>query len=454
MAGDVDDCEQEVAEFGDGVVVVARFDRFGQFVGFLVHLREGTGDVGPVEADLRRLASHGRGVAQRRQRPGNPVEHRGATLLDPLDLVPVREHLVGPVDGDVTEHVRVPADEFVVDALCDIGDREAALLFGDHGMELDLVQEVAEFLDQVVVGRRVVGAFGIGECLECVDDLVGLFQQVRDQRLVGLFDVPRTLLAQGPSQLVEADVPVADRRCQVWHVDRGEMVGVDRTVHVGPGRVEDLLVGGTERMQDRHRLVAGGILDRQLDVAEDPVRMGVGDQQWAGLPGRRSGEVVAVDEPDPLLDRVDAEPSPRDVEERHRRPYIEVDALRRTTLAEQLDRSFEHERRTGHGVEHRAVVPGVGHQTVGEAGVHLLEGVGVDVEVVVGDGAAGRVGDEMGGRMDRGPEVAARGPLDRRERVGRDVLRMARAQADDGDRRALRCHRAQPSGMTLALARS
>ncbi len=240
---------------------------------------------------------------------------------------------------------------------------------------------------------------------------------------------------------MEADVVVADRRRQVWHVDRGEVVGVDRTVHVGPGRVDDLLVGGTERVQDRHRLVAGGVLDRQLDVAEDPVRMGVGDQQWAGLAGRRSGEVVAVDEPDPLLDRVDAEPSPRDVEERHRRSHVEVDALRRTTLPEQLDRSFEHERRTGHGVEHRAVVPGVGHQTVGDAGVHLLEGVGVVVEVVVGDGAAGRVGDEMGGRMDRGPEVAARDPLDRRERVGRDVLRMARAQADDGDRRALRCHR-------------
>ena len=65
------------------------------------------------------------------------------------------------------------ADELVVDAVDDVGDREPALLLGDRGVELDLVQQVAELLDQLVVGRRVVGI----ERLQRVDDLVGLLQR-------------------------------------------------------------------------------------------------------------------------------------------------------------------------------------------------------------------------------------------------------------------------------------
>ena len=73
--------------------------------------------------------------------------------------------------------MRVPADELVVDALSDVGDREAALLLGDRGVELDLVEQVAQLLDQRLVGGRVVGV----EVLQRVDHLVGLFEQVGDE---------------------------------------------------------------------------------------------------------------------------------------------------------------------------------------------------------------------------------------------------------------------------------
>ena len=71
----------------------------------------------------------------------------------------------------------------------DVGDREPALLFGDRGVELDLVEQIAELLDQVVVSRLVVGV----ERVDRVDHLVGLLDQVRDEAGVGLLAVPRTL---------------------------------------------------------------------------------------------------------------------------------------------------------------------------------------------------------------------------------------------------------------------
>jgi hypothetical protein len=107
----------------------------------------------------------------------------------------------------VAEHVRVATHQLVVDAGRDVGDREATLLFGDRGVELDLVEQVAELFDQVVVGGRI----GRVEAVDRIDDLIGLLQQVGDERLVGLLDVPWALLAQEAGELVEPDVLRPDR---------------------------------------------------------------------------------------------------------------------------------------------------------------------------------------------------------------------------------------------------
>ena len=157
----------------------------------------------------------------------------------------------------------------------DVGDREPPGLLGDRGVELDLVEHVAELLDQRLVGRRVVGV----ERLERVDQLERLLDEVRDQRGVGLLAVPRALLAQRAGELVEADVPGADGHAERRHVHARQVVGRDGPVELAPRRLGDRLVGRAEALQDDDRLVAGRLLGGQLDVRQHPVGVGVGDQQ-------------------------------------------------------------------------------------------------------------------------------------------------------------------------------
>jgi hypothetical protein len=211
--------------------------------------------------------------------------------------------------------VRVPADQLVVDARGHVGDREAPLLLGDRGVELDLVEQVAELLDEVLVGGRVVGI----ERLDGVDDLVGLLEQVGDEALMGLLDVPghcsRNVRVSWWKRTYSA--PTGAR--EVRDPERGEVVGGDvRSSSAQVVRV-DPLVGRAESLQDRDRLVAGGAVDGELDVGQHPVGVRVGDEQRAAFAGGGGGELVAVDEPDAGLDRIDAESGPGDVEERHRR---------------------------------------------------------------------------------------------------------------------------------------
>ena len=110
-------------------------------------------------------------------------------------------------------------------------------------------------------------------------------------------------------------------------VDARQVVGLDGAVELGPRGVRDQLVGGAEPLQDHHRLVAGRGLDCQLDVAEHPVGVGVGDEQRTVITGGRRGELVSVDQAHTGLDRVDAESSEGDVEERHRRQDDALDAI-------------------------------------------------------------------------------------------------------------------------------
>ena len=122
-----------------------------------------------------------------------------------------------------------------------------------------------------------------------------------------------------------------------------------------------------------------GALDGELDVAEHPVGVGVGDEQGTGEAGGRGGELVAVDQADAGLDRVDPECGPGDVEERQRREDVDVDAL---VGAQTPHRALEDERRTRHGVEDPAVLDRRGDEPFGDLGVHVGERVGVLVDVV------------------------------------------------------------------------
>ena len=77
--------------------------------------------------------------------------------------------------------MRMPADHFAVDGFEGVGDVEVPGLGGHLRKEDDLQQQVAELLGELLPIARV----------DCVEDLVGFFEQVRLDGIEGLFAVPR-----------------------------------------------------------------------------------------------------------------------------------------------------------------------------------------------------------------------------------------------------------------------
>jgi hypothetical protein len=290
-------------------------------------------------------------------------------------------------------------------------------------MELDLVQQVAELLDQRVLGRGIVGV----ERGEGVDELERLLDEVRHQAGVGLLAVPRTALPQRSGELVEAHVPGAHRGGEARDVHTREVVGLDGPVELAPRGVGDLFVVGAESLEEHDRFVAGGLLDGELDVGEDPVGVGVGDEQRTGRAGGCGGEVVAVDQPHTGFDRIDAEPRPRQVEERHRRQQLHRNPA---VGEEQTHRTLEHERRARNRIEHLAVLPRRVDEGVHDRRVHVVVRRRRLVEVVERRGVA----DDTGARVDRGAQIAMRDAGDRVPGLGRHVPVASGPEADDRDR--------------------
>ena len=66
------------------------------------------------------------------------------------------------------------AHQFVVGRACNIGQAEPALLLGDRGVKFNLVQQVAKFFDECVVGGGVVGV----ERVQSINYFVCFFNQV------------------------------------------------------------------------------------------------------------------------------------------------------------------------------------------------------------------------------------------------------------------------------------
>ena len=212
------------------------------------------------------------------------------------------------------EHVRMSTDQFVTNARRDIGHRESTFLFSDRRVELDLVQQVAEFFHECVVGGRIVGV----ESQQSIDDFVGLLQEIRDQRSVCLLAVPGALASQCSRQLVERDQGLAHRFTQLRDEQRREVIGFDDAVDVRPRGSDDLLVGQTEVVEnDRLDVVVGagtGLVGGQLDVGQDPVGVTVSHQHGSAHTGRCGREFVAVHQSHARLDRVDGEAGPDEIE--------------------------------------------------------------------------------------------------------------------------------------------
>ena len=324
------------------------------------------GAVGEVQAGRRRLLLH-LDRQQHRRQGGQAVHDRAAPLLDPLDLLPVRQHLPGGVGPLGAEDVGMAADELLVDGPGHVGEVERAPLGAERGVEHDLEEQIAELLGQLVVAGPVRPV----EPVDGLHHLIALLEQVAGQALVRLLAVPGALDPQAADELDEALHLTGDRRRQLRDPQRREVVGDDLAVELRPRDLEDGLVGRPEPLQDGDRRTAGGLVaERQLDVGQQVGRVGVGDEEGPGPAGRLHRELVGVDEQGALLDGVHAERRPCQVEERHRRPDVDVDP---PICAQQGHAALEHGRRARDGVGHVAVLAGTLDHPFDDRPVHAVE---------------------------------------------------------------------------------
>jgi len=138
----------------------------------LTHLRARSRGVGPVEADRRRALLQPVGLEQRRQGRGDSRERPAPALL-PLESFP----WLGVAQ---LEEMRMAPAHLPLEALGDVVRRELAELLGDHQLERQVEQQIAQLVPDGValaLAQRLV-------------ELEHLLDQVRTERFAGLRLVP------------------------------------------------------------------------------------------------------------------------------------------------------------------------------------------------------------------------------------------------------------------------
>ena len=158
---------------------------FAELFGFFSELSEELFGVLPVEADVCGALAQPGGFKKCGQVLGNAIEMllRGlicGRFLTLLDGLPISIHVGSGGSMDVCEDVGVAADELSVKRGSYIFDREVASFLSHLRIEQDLQQEITEFIAQVRPGAAI----------DCVEDLVGLFEGVALDRVKGLLTIP------------------------------------------------------------------------------------------------------------------------------------------------------------------------------------------------------------------------------------------------------------------------
>ena len=130
------------------------------------------------------------------------MEDSGAPFVGRLDPLPVLADSTGGTCLDLSEHMRMPPDELLVDRSRGLLEVTVPLLLEKERQEVDLEEEIAQLVEQLVgpVGERGVG------------DLVGLLDRVRDDRARRLLPVPGAFLAQAFCQLLQLEERVRERQ--------------------------------------------------------------------------------------------------------------------------------------------------------------------------------------------------------------------------------------------------
>src|SRR5258708_28322435 len=140
MAGEVQGREQDVPELAAAEIVL-------QLAQLVLEIRERAVEVRVVKADRFRALLRLARIEQGRQRVGHVMEDAFAALLFALDSIPVLLHAHGRVRDDVTEDVRMPPYELLVDEPCRRLEVAGTSLLQEQCEEIDLEEEVAELLE-------------------------------------------------------------------------------------------------------------------------------------------------------------------------------------------------------------------------------------------------------------------------------------------------------------------
>lgn len=181
-ACDINDGEEEVAEFQLDGGLISEGQALAKLGQFLFDLGQHILDPIPIEPDSCDFFLQLGGAQEGGELFGD-AGCDGITfqpLFFGLDALPLRKHLLGGMGLGIAEDVGVTMDELIADRLRDGVEIEPVTLPCDLSVEDDLEENVAEFFDQV----RVI------PFLDRFDHFIGFFDQVRGEGLVRLFVVP------------------------------------------------------------------------------------------------------------------------------------------------------------------------------------------------------------------------------------------------------------------------
>jgi hypothetical protein len=184
------------------VSLIFGLQRLLKFPEFFVELVPNARNIGPFETDFSGALGNSHSALKGRENTGIPIEFlanwtEGTTgflgfglFFGSLNLVPVADDFGGVADLNVPEDMGVAANQFGVDARCDIPEVKLSGFLGDLGLEDHLEQQVAELLDD-----RLGLALAQG-----IDGFVGFFKDVGNEALGSLGEVPGAALG-GVAQL-------------------------------------------------------------------------------------------------------------------------------------------------------------------------------------------------------------------------------------------------------------
>src|SRR4030042_3107858 len=96
--------------------------------------------------------------------------------------------MLNPLHLQVTEDMRVTADDLIIDAFEYLSDVEFTIFTSNLSMQGDLEQQVSKLLAHMI---RII-------CIQGNQGFIGLFQQVVAQGLVVLFPIPWATIGGTP----------------------------------------------------------------------------------------------------------------------------------------------------------------------------------------------------------------------------------------------------------------